>query len=271
MEYRSESGDFDFSQAVIKCAAVTERCMTWEICGAAAENASIHKKCTIPHLLISFSDFSFEKIICAGRRFLKDGKVYGTGAHTLYRSEIPDFEKSLCSFEGILFSLEKKGDVITAELCIENGSCAIYTVLIRGGFSARWEAFGEPAANKKRSLAQWAQELTALVPAAAFAIGHKDTPGLAKLLCAAAVGYALSPIDLIPDFIPVIGHLDDLIIVPVLICMGLRLIPPHVMEECREKARYMQNFEKHKKWYYGIPVIIIWLIIIGLIAGAVIF
>lgn len=271
MGYRSENGDFDFSQAVIKCADVNEHCMTWEICGASAENVSIHKKCIIPYLLFSFSDFSFEKIICAGRRFLKDGKVCNTKTHNLYRSEIPDFEKSLCGSESILFSLKKNGDVITAELCIEDGGCAVYTVLIRGGFSAQWEAFGEPAANKKRSLAQWAQEFTALVPAAAFAIGHKDTPGLAKLLCATAVGYALSPIDLIPDFIPVIGHLDDLIIVPGLICMGIRLIPPHVMEECREKARYLQDFESHKKWYYGIPVIIIWLIIIGLIAGAVIF
>ena len=60
---------------------------------------------------------------------------------------------------------------------------------------------------------------------------------MAKVLIGAAIAYALSPIDLIPDFIPVLGHLDDLIIVPLLVYMALKLIPKDVVEECRAAAQ----------------------------------
>jgi uncharacterized membrane protein YkvA (DUF1232 family) len=63
------------------------------------------------------------------------------------------------------------------------------------------------------------------------------TPWYAKVLAAAVVAYALSPIDLIPDFIPVLGYLDDLILVPAGIALVLRLVPPEVMADCREQAR----------------------------------
>jgi uncharacterized membrane protein YkvA (DUF1232 family) len=63
------------------------------------------------------------------------------------------------------------------------------------------------------------------------------TPRLAKWLLGAAVAYALSPIDLIPDFIPVIGYLDDLLIVPLLVWLGMRLIPRQVMSDARKAAR----------------------------------
>lgn len=67
------------------------------------------------------------------------------------------------------------------------------------------------------------------------ALRHPDTPWLAKALLGLAVGYALLPFDLIPDFLPVIGHLDDLIIVPGLVWLALRLIPTAVMDECRAR------------------------------------
>jgi uncharacterized membrane protein YkvA (DUF1232 family) len=69
-----------------------------------------------------------------------------------------------------------------------------------------------------------------------LAARHPATPLGAKLLAGLVVAYALSPIDLIPDFVPVLGLLDDLILVPAGIALALRLIPPAVMAECRERA-----------------------------------
>lgn len=67
-------------------------------------------------------------------------------------------------------------------------------------------------------------------------LAHPRTPWTAKALMGAAVGYALSPIDLIPDCIPVIGYLDDLVVVPALLWAALRFIPRDVIEECRRSA-----------------------------------
>lgn len=64
---------------------------------------------------------------------------------------------------------------------------------------------------------------------------HQRTPLLAKILLGLAIGYVLLPFDLIPDFLPVIGHLDDLVIVPGLVLMALWLIPQDVVNECRKK------------------------------------
>jgi uncharacterized membrane protein YkvA (DUF1232 family) len=68
-------------------------------------------------------------------------------------------------------------------------------------------------------------------------LSDRRTPWLGKLLLGGAVAYVLSPIDLIPDFIPVLGHLDDVVIVPLLVYVGLKCIPREVIEECRAKVR----------------------------------
>ncbi len=66
---------------------------------------------------------------------------------------------------------------------------------------------------------------------------HPDTPVLAKILLGLAIAYVLMPFDLIPDFIPVIGQLDDLIIVPLLVYIALKMIPDTLVNECREQIK----------------------------------
>ncbi|HWT21800.1 MAG TPA: YkvA family protein [Variovorax sp.] len=83
---------------------------------------------------------------------------------------------------------------------------------------------------------QWASRIKRDGVTLWFAYRHPGTPWFAKLLAAFVVAYALSPIDLIPDFIPVLGYLDDALLLPALIWLNIRLIPADVLEECRQRA-----------------------------------
>ena len=85
-------------------------------------------------------------------------------------------------------------------------------------------------------LKNWARQLKRDVVALWIAARDPRTPWLAKLVAAAVAGYALSPIDLIPDFIPVLGYLDDLLIVPAGIALAVSLIPPAIMADFRRQA-----------------------------------
>ena len=85
---------------------------------------------------------------------------------------------------------------------------------------------------------------------------------LAKLLAFLTVAYALSPVDLIPDFIPVLGYLDDLLILPLLATLTIKLIPEDVWQDCLDKSQGMWDSGKPKKWYYALPIIVFWLLLL---------
>jgi uncharacterized membrane protein YkvA (DUF1232 family) len=87
------------------------------------------------------------------------------------------------------------------------------------------------------------------------------TPWYAKVLAICVVGYAFSPIDLIPDFIPIIGYLDDLIIVPLGMMLVLRMIPPVVMAECRVKAQSATSPSHSQNWIAAVIILMIWILL----------
>ena len=89
------------------------------------------------------------------------------------------------------------------------------------------------------------------------------TPWLAKAMIAGVVAYALSPVDLIPDFIPVIGYLDDLILIPLGVALAIRLTPHEIIEECREAARQHFTGGKPQSWMAAGIIVLLWLITAG--------
>lgn len=107
-----------------------------------------------------------------------------------------------------------------------------------------------------------AKQLKTDVPAVFLALKDKRTPWYAKLFAALTVAYALSPIDLIPDFIPVIGYLDDLLILPLLVALTVKFIPGEVFAAYREEAKTLWSNGKPQKWYYALPIILIWTLIL---------
>ena len=112
-------------------------------------------------------------------------------------------------------------------------------------------------------LKQWARRLQCDVVAVYYAARDKRTPTLARVLALAVAAYALSPIDLIPDFIPVIGYLDDLVIVPLGLLLVVRMIPTAVLQDSRDKATATLS---RPKSYVGAAVVLgIWLLCIALL------
>jgi len=93
---------------------------------------------------------------------------------------------------------------------------------------------------------------------------HPRTPWYAKLIAGAVVAYALSPIDLIPDFIPVLGYLDDLIIVPAGIALAVQLVPVDVVEECRAKAAVLAGDKQPVSIVAGVVIVAVWIVLAGL-------
>jgi uncharacterized membrane protein YkvA (DUF1232 family) len=100
----------------------------------------------------------------------------------------------------------------------------------------------------------------------ALFLAYRDprVPWYAKLWAACVVAYALSPIDLIPDFIPVLGYLDDLILIPLGVALALRMIPPEVMADCRAKAREALSQDRPQSRIAAAGIVAIWLLLLGL-------
>jgi uncharacterized membrane protein YkvA (DUF1232 family) len=97
-----------------------------------------------------------------------------------------------------------------------------------------------------------------------LALRDPRTPWYAKAFVALIIAYALSPVDLIPDFIPVLGYLDDLILIPAGIYLALKMIPYEVLEEYRQKVR-PELISSRLKWVAAAAIIIIWLLVLYLI------
>ena len=111
---------------------------------------------------------------------------------------------------------------------------------------------------------QWARSVKRDTYALYLACRDPRVPWYAKLLAACVVAYAFSPIDLIPDFIPVLGYLDDVVIVPLGILLALRLIPPDVMAECRARADQDRPSSKPRSLLGAVAVVAIWLALAAL-------
>lgn len=119
------------------------------------------------------------------------------------------------------------------------------------------------------SLKERAAALKTDIPAVFLALKAKETPLIAKIAAGITVAYALSPIDLIPDFVPILGYLDDVILLPALVSLTLKLIPSDIMEACRTQAKGMWTDGRPKKWYYAIPIIIVWALIAFVVVKAI--
>jgi len=106
-----------------------------------------------------------------------------------------------------------------------------------------------------------ARHLKAETFALYFAARDPRTPWYAKLLVAGIVAYAFSPIDLIPDFVPVLGYLDDLILVPMGIALAIKLIPHSVLADCRAQAQEALQNGKPKSYIAAAIIVVIWLML----------
>ncbi len=113
-------------------------------------------------------------------------------------------------------------------------------------------------------LKRWAKRLKTELNALYLAYGDARVPMHARVFAAVVVAYAFSPIDLIPDPIPVLGYLDDVILVPLGIALAVRMVPPQVLAECRTKAREAATKAGPRGTAAAVVVVGIWLLLAAL-------
>lgn len=119
----------------------------------------------------------------------------------------------------------------------------------------------QPLRMKPSLMNTWKQRAKALksdILALYLACKDPRMPWHARLMAAAVVGYAFSPIDLIPDPIPVLGYLDDLILIPLGIYLVIRWTPPDLLADCRQKARSLEGQKMPKNWLAGVIIVALW-------------
>ena len=119
------------------------------------------------------------------------------------------------------------------------------------------------------SLKQRSQALKRDILALWFAYQDRRTPWLARVLSMLVVAYALSPIDLIPDFVPILGYLDDLILIPAGIALVLKMIPDEVMNEARIKAEKQSKSSTPGSKIVAVFIILVWLALLFFIGRAI--
>jgi uncharacterized membrane protein YkvA (DUF1232 family) len=115
------------------------------------------------------------------------------------------------------------------------------------------------AGSGMAKLRDWARALKGEILALWFAIRDPRTPWPARLLGALVIGYAISPIDLIPDFIPVLGYLDDVILLPLGLALVRRLIPAEVMADARARAQQQTGAPRPRSVAAAVCVILVWI------------
>lgn len=116
------------------------------------------------------------------------------------------------------------------------------------------------------SLAEWRRRARQLkLETYALYLAQRDprTPWYAKVLTAIVVAYAFSPLDLIPDFIPLLGYLDDLVLVPLGIALARRAVPATVMAECRQWAQERLTSDRPGSWVAGAVIALLWIVCIS--------
>ena len=108
------------------------------------------------------------------------------------------------------------------------------------------------------NLKENAKTIKKMIPALWIAMKKKETPWIAKAFALLTLGYALSPIDLIPDFIPVIGYLDDLLLLPLMIIITVKLIPKEIMDQALIESEGVWDKLPKMNWFIGV-IILFWL------------
>lgn len=121
------------------------------------------------------------------------------------------------------------------------------------------------------NLRERAKKLKINIPTMFIVMRKKETPVIAKIITGFIVVYTLSPIDLIPDFIPVLGYLDDIILLPAMVALAIRIISPEILAESKKEAEGLWINGKTQKWYYALPIVLLWLIMAYLTVKIIFF